>query len=194
MLIMMLREKSGCFDFCLFKIFLRICACVRVCHLFAWQVCTQTGRIFSLALDGEYTRFAKWISLWYFVTFLFGGSFVPISNAPPGVRWLFYISPTFWAITGGTMAVIQQQAVLPTCDDLFTCTVMDAEFLTYYLGLAPYSNSTLAWWILLVMYVVQLAAEALLLVARTRRSEAFCPAIPSGLTLSLTSEVQEVEV
>lgn len=102
-------------------------------------------------------------------TLLFGGSLIPIGQAPTLLRICFYGSPYFWAIGAGVLIMMQHPDVLPECTDLLTCTLYNGGFLSYYLGYAPYTTSMFSMVVLVCMAGLATAMELVVLWYRVRQ-------------------------
>ena len=132
------------------------------------------GRCLSLIFKGKHEFFKVYL-LCIFLNVCFGGLLGNPSQAPPGARWLFGLSFTFWAFSGVLTNQFEHNKNIgeTPCLSFATSVVYDGNFLSAQAEFWPFANARVALNVLTCIYLFLVVAEFLLL--RKRRAHVWDP-------------------
>ena len=125
----------------------------------------QVGKTLSVAARGDYTKLTRGYVLFIFLSILFSGFFVNVNNVPEYLRWLVYLSLTFWGLSGAALNQLQFNSNFgeDPCLSFATCISFDRNFLARYFGYTPTTTALLSMLVLLIWVVVFFLLEGFLL-------------------------------
>lgn len=125
----------------------------------------QVGKTVVVAARGDYTLLTRGYVLFVFVSILFSGFFVNVNNVPESLRWLGYLSLTFWGLSGAVLNQLQfnENFGEDPCLSFVTCIGYDRDFLARYFGYTPTTTTLLSMVVLFVWFFIFFVLEGFLL-------------------------------
>lgn len=125
----------------------------------------QVGKTFVVVARGDYTKLTRGFVLFVFLSILFSGFFVNVNKVPDHLRWLVYLSPTFWGLSGAVLNQLQFNGNFggDPCRSFASCIALDRNFLARLYGYTPMTTALLSMLVLLIWFCIFFVLEGVLL-------------------------------
>ena len=110
------------------------------------MVTHQLGRVIAVFFRGDPSKVVNAITVVLVASFFFSGCIVASWKLPISIRWIMYLSVTFWAVSGSVMTQFDDSVYdnSESCHDFISCVVSDGRFVTHSLGFAQITTSNLS--------------------------------------------------
>jgi hypothetical protein len=143
------------------------------------------GRCLMLLLRGHFI-YIQWMFLVVFFNALFSGSLAPPASVPWGFHFLFFLSFTFWAVSGTVLSLFEDfpRLIEGPCQGFLECVMTNGSFIADPSGYSYISSPFRAMFILIGYLIVFVITEYLLL--RNRRTHFVNPSTVVSLPLALS--------
>lgn len=129
----------------------------------------QLGRVLILVTDGNFAIVEQVYLIYVAFGIVMSGGFVSPNKLPPYIRWLYFLSLAFWAISGISLVHFEQETYLESgdiCSSLLSCIIQDGSFMAHAIGYAPISSTRMSYIMLLSIFFALFLVEYVLMVRR----------------------------
>lgn len=133
-------------------------------------VVLQFGRVLCVLFSGNFGPVMKVYTTTLLINAVFSSAFIPSNSFPESLNFLFYVSATFWALSGAVLNIFNDADYGQDrhCFDFFSCVFSDGNVAGRVLGFSPLSNSYRALGVLTCVLACLVFTESLLLYVRCR--------------------------
>jgi hypothetical protein len=149
-------------------------------------VMMEMGRCLMILLRGHFKFWDCFFVILFFNT-LFAGVLVPPPSVPEGLHFMFFLSFTFWVMSGSVLSIFEDSSRLAEgpCQGFLDCVMTNGSFVADPSGFSYLSSPFRAMFILFGSLIVLAITEYLLL--RNRRTHFVDPSAVVSLPLALSN-------